>query len=243
LTDMSMAIDSQRLDLQTVDAVNLGLEIAGIGSRAYAFTIDLHIRVLAALAWLLPATWLLPRFGTSLGEAGILLMLGPPALIYLLYHPVLEIAMRGRTPGKRYASLRILTLDGRTPGAGALLLRNIFRILDSMPGVYALGLVAMAVTAQRTRIGDIAAGTVVVFDGVRHAGALDALRAEAAMSPQATLLVRELLDRWPELEAGVRRQLAQRLLEPSAGDADALVIDGETDEQLRARLAAQLAHG
>ena len=64
----------------------------------------------------------------------------PALAIYFLYHPVLELAMRGRTPGKRSAGIHVVTRDGSAPSAGALLVRNVFRLIDSLPVAYGVGL-------------------------------------------------------------------------------------------------------
>ena len=91
----------------------------------------------------------------------------PPLAIFLLYHVVLEILSGGRTPGKRLAALRIVARDGNTPSAGALLARNVFRLIDSFPMVYGVGLIATMLTRNQARIGDLAAGTLLVHERVR----------------------------------------------------------------------------
>jgi uncharacterized RDD family membrane protein YckC len=141
-------------------------ERAGIGSRAYAFLIDWHIRLLAALGWFAAAIAVLGTDLAVLAEHWRWSLL-PPALLYFLYHPVLELALHGDTPGKRTAGLRTVTRDGRTPGVGALLTRNLLRVVDSLPLFYALGLVVMFCTREQVRIGDLVAGTVVVYDEPR----------------------------------------------------------------------------
>ena len=72
--------------------------------------------------------------------------------------------MRGRTPGKRIAGVRLVTREGDIPGAGALLLRNIFRLLDSLPVCYLVGLATVVFTEHHVRVGDLAAGTLLVMD-------------------------------------------------------------------------------
>ena len=132
----------ERLHVASATGVDLALRIAGLGGRSYAFVIDWHIRVAAAIAWLgigslLLFGDLLPRAGGGAALYGVLL---PALAIYALYHPVLEVAMGGQTPGKRLAGLRIVTLDGRVPTTGALVVRNLLRLVDSLPALYAVGL-------------------------------------------------------------------------------------------------------
>ena len=69
-------------------------------------------------------------------------VVAPAAAIYFLYHLVLEMAMHGRTPGKRMAGMHIVARDGSSPSIGALLTRNVFRLVDCFPLVYGVGLVA-----------------------------------------------------------------------------------------------------
>lgn len=234
--------EAERLSLQTVDAVDLSLEVAGIGSRGYAFLVDWHIRLVAALLWLLPGLWLMSK-GSASGAERAGLVFVPAALIFFLYHPLLEVLMRGRTPGKRHAGLRILTVEGHTPGTGALLIRNLFRLLDSMPGVYALGLLAMVLTRRRVRIGDLAAGTVVVYEVQRESSALEAVAATGRVPTRTALLVRELLQRWPGLQAPVRRALALRLLAQALGESEGRRAADEDDAALKARLQDVLTRG
>jgi len=231
-----MPENAEMLTLTTVDAVNVELPVAGIGSRAYAFVVDWHVRLVAALVWLAGVA-LAGRYLPFVKQGGGALLGGlPAAAIYFLYHPVLEVLMAGRTPGKRMAGIRVVTCEGYAPPAGTHLARNLFRMLDSLPVFYALGLVVMASSARQTRIGDLAAGTLVVLDQPESSRGLETL-STARVAPQLALLVEELLRRWPELEAAQRRQLAAQLLQ-RAGEPPPL--PGATDASLRSALQALL---
>lgn len=219
------------------------LDIAGPGTRSYAFVIDWHVRLLLALGWLL-AAWLIAslRDGTLASLPGVtrsvaLAALVPAAAIYFLYHPVLELAMRGRTPGKRMAGVRIVTLGGGTPGIAALLVRNVLRPIDSLPLFYLVGLMSCAVTARHVRIGDLAAGTLLVHERGPVAGP-----APPGLPPAAAQLIRDLLERWPELERPRRAALARAILERidpgSSASQPGVLGDPELEQRLRALLAA-----
>jgi len=143
--------------------------LAGPGARAIAFVLDFLIRGCLALAWLLLAAWLiLGNLDFTIPEdhetlwylAGVI----PSMAIYFLYHLVLEPLMDGRTPGKRMTGLRVLTSDGVVPGTGALLTRNVFRIVDSLPALYVVGLLFIMFGRRHARPGDLAAGTVVAVE-------------------------------------------------------------------------------
>jgi len=150
---------------------NPQLQLAGIGGRAYAFLIDWHIRLLAALALFCVGAYATGPDLDAIVDCWRTTLL-PAALVYFLYHPVLEVAMRGETPGKRYVHLRIVTTSGAVPSAGALLARNLWRLVDSLPLFYALGLVVMFCTRDQLRLGDLATGTVVIYDEPAGAAAL-----------------------------------------------------------------------
>src|SRR5580692_10501762 len=110
---MSSADD--RVTVQSVTGVDLTLSIAGPGNRSYAFVIDWHIRLLLGGAWLLLAGFVL-NLSLNPKSQDALLSLLPAAVIYFLYHPIVEVAMRGRTPGKRMAGLVLVSRGGGTPG-------------------------------------------------------------------------------------------------------------------------------
>lgn len=217
-----------RLTIATATGVEMRLPIAGIGGRSYAFIIDWHIRLVLALAWFMIGTALYAAVASTEFFAamqhwsgGYLYAVALPALaIYFLYHLVLETAMQGRTPGKRLGGVRLVNVEGHTPGTGALLLRNIFRLLDSLPAFYVLGLAAAFATRRHVRIGDLAAGTLLVYaepTGERQLRRLAAYQTAGALPPEQAELIRELLDRWKHLDDDARRRLGYRLLRV-AGD-------------------------
>jgi uncharacterized RDD family membrane protein YckC len=237
-------MSSPQITLQTVTGVDVELTIAGPGRRSYAFVIDWHIRILLLLGWV-AATQLLYTGGTFIlqeepDRTYFLVVWLPGLLAYLLYHPVLEVAMRGRTPGKRMAGVRLVTREGDIPGVGALVLRNLFRLIDSMPFIYLVGLITVVLTEQHVRVGDLAAGTLLVVDEDSSAS-LTSGAATSGLTPQAADLVHELLDRWPALEEQTRATIARTLLariEPQIAP-DELAKLSALD--LRQRLAAKLS--
>jgi uncharacterized RDD family membrane protein YckC len=219
------------------------LEIAGPGSRSYAFIIDWQYRALLALGWFCGA-WLLVRViapGSDVAIARLqwLAAVIPALAIYLLYHPVLELLMRGRTPGKRQAGVRIVTRAGATPDSAALLVRNVLRLLDSLPIFYVVGLVSCFITAQRVRIGDLAAGTVLVLDhdsAARSRVQLAPTGAHNDLAPALAQLIRDVLERWPSLEVEKRDELARSILARADTAASAAQLAALSDAELLQRL-------
>ncbi len=242
---------AEELTVRGLTGVDMTLTVAGPGTRSYAFVIDWHIRLLLALAWALLGLLLrlaLPRGSDAAltSTVFVLAVVAPAVLIYLLYHPVLEVVMRGRTPGKRMAGARIVTREGATPGTGALLVRNLFRLIDSLPLFYMVGLVCCLVTMQRVRIGDLAAGTVLVIDETAAAKSLSRLGAllqRSRLRPEALALVGDLLERWAELEPQRRATLARTVLARLGAGADPTDLAALDEAALHARLQGLLASG
>jgi uncharacterized RDD family membrane protein YckC len=238
-------VADDRVFVHSATGVDLTLSIAGPGSRSYAFVIDWHIRLLLSGAWLLLATFVL-KLSLSARSQDALLSLLPAASLYFLYHPILEVALRGRTPGKRMAGLMLVNRSGGTPGTAALLIRNVFRLIDSLPAFYVVGLISCFFTANRVRIGDMAAGTLLVVDDAaagKSLSRLETLAAGSRLPLDALELVDQVLERWPYLEPRNRSQIAGSLLarlEPG-GDAAQLATLGDTE--LHARLTALLRGG
>ena len=168
--------DAPQIVSQSPTGVAARLRIAGIGARAYAFTVDFNIRIALAFAWYASGAVL----HSSANAAEVTLRRPrepdlwwtyaieiPVVVIYLFYHPVVETLLRGISPGKRFAGLRIATLEGGVPNPGALMLRNLFRLIDSAPILYGVGILMAMTNARGQRLGDLAAGTLLVYDNAR----------------------------------------------------------------------------
>jgi uncharacterized RDD family membrane protein YckC len=244
-----MSTDS--LIVTSPTGVDVELAIAGPGSRAYAFVIDWHIRLLLALTWFAVAAYAqtgLAYVKTTSPSKAIGIAVVPSLAIYFLYQPLLELLLRGRTPGRRMAGVRIVNRQGGTPSILALLIRNAFRLIDSLPVFYGVGLCTTIFSAQRVRFGDLAAGTLLVHDGDTEAKALShlgALSLNPALDAGVLALGNDLLLRWDELESETRRRLTRELLERIAavgGSVPSPVpIDSLNDHHLRQRLRDALA--
>ncbi len=163
------AIDTRR-EIQTPEGIDLHLTVAGPATRAQAWLVDALIRTVI---------YVLAGFVASLlGRAGVGLFL---VFLFLLewFYPVLfEVLRDGQTPGKRAYGLRVLHDDATPVGWNASLLRNLLRVVDFLPLFYALGLLAMLLDRHFRRLGDLAAGTVVV-----HVGRDDSHPADPGVPP------------------------------------------------------------
>jgi uncharacterized RDD family membrane protein YckC len=213
------------LVVDSVTGVDVALPIAGPGARSFAFIIDWHIRTILSVAWYIVAAML---YNSSLhinaplspDSAWFVYVIAPAAAIYFLYHPVWEVATRGHTPGKRMAGVQIVSKEGGAPGVGSLLARNVFRLVDSFPIAYAVGLVTTMVTRHHVRIGDLAAGTLLVYvhDGVSLARYSADRPTENQLDATTAEVVSELLQRWETLDNAARRRMAQMILADTTDD-------------------------
>ena len=165
--------------------VDADIVLAGPGARAIAFVLDFLIRSGLTVVWVVASTLAIFHdldfeMNSDSDENWYLLVAIPAGIIYFLYHLILEPLMQGRTPGKRMAGLRLLTPEGRVPGARALIVRNVFRLIDSMPVFYVVGLLFVMFNKRHQRLGDLAAGTVLAVERAPFLEKLDAERGEPA---------------------------------------------------------------
>lgn len=150
---MSVSLDTL-FTAETPEGIALALRPAGIVPRFYAFAIDLAIRFGAMIAAITVLS-LLGRFGM-----GVLLV-----VFFALewFYPVLfELTLSGATPGKRALGLRVVMDSGLPVTPSASLLRNLLRAADFLPLAYGFGFASMLWRGDFKRIGDLAAGTLVV---------------------------------------------------------------------------------
>ena len=147
----------------TPEAVSLAIDVAGLGSRMIAAIIDSAIQIGALIGLSFVFSALSRNTGSdSVNTALIVIYL--IALFVLLwgYYPLFEGLWKGRTPGKRAQRLRVVRTDGQPVTIGPVLVRNLLRIVDFLPVYYVIGTISMILTKRSQRIGDLAAGTIVV---------------------------------------------------------------------------------
>jgi uncharacterized RDD family membrane protein YckC len=145
-----------RLRIATPEGVDLELTLAGVGSRFSAAIIDFLIQI-ALLAALAVAFLLTGDFGGWGGAAFAILAF----LLFAGYDVLFEVLASGRTPGKRLNGIRVVRVDGTPVRFLTSTVRNVLRLID-MLFFYLVGIVSILVTRRNQRIGDLAAGTLVV---------------------------------------------------------------------------------
>jgi len=143
------------------------MPVAGIGSRFVALLID-YLIWLGLILVLVVADSLLgpsahPRGGTADKWATAILIFFF-FLLYWGYFTLFEAFWGGRTPGKRVARIRVIQVSGRGISLFEAMTRNLLRVIDQFPLVYGVGVISIFLTRQHQRLGDLAAGTIVVHE-------------------------------------------------------------------------------
>ena len=148
------------------------------------------------------------------------------------YFPYFETMWEGQTPGKRALGLRVVTRDGAPPGALVCLVRNLLRPLDFLPGFYGLGTYTILLSRHAQRLGDLAAGTVVIREDPVPDGA--ARRWPASLAAHDVALLQRWQRRAPMLFPQQRAELAQALVSRLRARAPELPLDGDPETALAA---------
>jgi uncharacterized RDD family membrane protein YckC len=236
-----------RRTISTPEGVQLALPLAGIGSRFLALLIDYLIGGAVFLVAIL-AAW------AAGGETAATIVAVTAVLtINVVYFVLFEVFGGGRTLGKRATGLRVVTDGGGQVGLRASLIRNIIRLIELAVLLYAPAIVAVLATRNNQRLGDLAAGTLVVRDTkletVVTAVQTPPVSSERYASWDVTGVgeeeagaVRSFLERRAQLRPGARRALAEQL----AGRLRPLVAGaqhGLGDEAFLEHLAAAKARG
>ena len=149
-----MRLDTAR-NRATPEGVNLSLRVAGAPVRFVAWLLD--IVVIGVLMLLVQIVL------SFLGQFGVGLILMFLFGISWFYGVAFELMNDGATPGKKVLGLRVVHDDGTPVTATGSLLRNFLRFADFLPVAYGAGLVALFLSSNCQRLGDMAAGTLVVY--------------------------------------------------------------------------------
>jgi uncharacterized RDD family membrane protein YckC len=145
-----------RLTITTPEGVELELQLAGLGSRFIAQLIDLIIKGIAiAVLWFVLS---------QAGLVGVAVVIPATLLILYAYDVVFETFSNGRTPGKRAVRLRVVRAGGEAVDFMSSAIRNALRLIDGLPTSYVPGIISILATKRNQRLGDLAAGTIVIHE-------------------------------------------------------------------------------
>lgn len=230
---------ADKIRITTPEYVELEYTISGIGSRFIAMLLDGLIQFgILIIGYLVLA---IGGFGSTLNDslsqlrffdsvivAVFLLFL---FLVFWGYFIFFEVRWNGQTPGKRAAGIRVIRDSGHPIDFRSSLIRNLVRIVDMLPGFYAIGFMVMFFDKHWKRLGDMAAGTMVVQEAkkidtqptVQSAAskALDAasysfldnqaLLHLSKLSRQDYHVVQRFMDRRPQLDRATEHRLANNI--------------------------------
>lgn len=212
------------------EGAEITLRLAGPVARARAWAIDFGIRAMVLMT--------VPSVFAALGDAGLGIYFIFAFAMSMLYPVFFEALWNGATPGKRICNLAVVHADGTPVGWSAAFLRNIVRIADALPVGYAIGVVTMLFDPQFRRLGDLAAGTVVIHRDAVAARVSKAAPAPGLASPVAltALEQRAVLD-FDERRGGWSTERAAELAETAAP-----LVGTLRGEPAVARLAAIASH-
>lgn len=148
--------------IETPENLTLEADIAGFGSRCMAALFDYTIILFAEFVLLLIArdTLQLPRENSPAVNFALVVL--AQFIIFFAYHLVFEFFWNGQTPGKRRLHVRVVRQDGLPVTPTATVIRNFVRLFDFLPIFYGVGFIALFVTKRTQRLGDLAAGTIVI---------------------------------------------------------------------------------
>jgi len=161
-----MNYQDETLNIDTPENVVFGYSVAGIGSRFLAALLDTTLIVVIQLVVLLPILFVIGiETITENFTSWLVALLSLISFIFFWgYYIFFELIWNGQSPGKRLIGLRVVRRDGTPITLSEAFIRNLVRIVDLMPSGYGVGLVVMFIDAQSRRLGDLAAGTLVVHD-------------------------------------------------------------------------------
>ncbi len=214
--------------IETPEHVVFEYELAGVGSRMIAAMID-AVLVFLGLLGIFVLLLIIPGadpLGSGPWIAALLIVAG---FVLLWGYPIFfEIVMKGQTPGKRSLGMRVIREGGYALTPPVVIVRNLLRIVDFLPGAYFLGMCVMIFNRRYKRIGDFVAGTMVIRDRKAELpapvkvsklapGSDDETVAELRRSgvhrltPEQIQLIEDFLRRRRSLALEARQRLARKL--------------------------------
>lgn len=155
--------------VETPEIVPITYTIAGPASRCLASVIDSLIILMLQIALVMVIVIVSELTNAFAIPSGTTLLAVWSILAFVLlwgYYIAFELLWSGQTPGKRIVGLRVIREGGRPIDGSASAIRNLMRAIDFLPFGYGLGLLVMFIDRYARRLGDLAAGTLVVREGL-----------------------------------------------------------------------------
>jgi uncharacterized RDD family membrane protein YckC len=223
-TGFNLMLDTTR-SIETPEGIELALRVAGPIVRAIAWSIDLGIRIIIYII-------LAILFG-QLGEFGKGLLLLSIFFLEWFYPVFFEIYKQGASPGKSTMRIKVLHESGTPVDWSASMIRNLLRAVDFLPFLYGFGLISMIMNKDFKRLGDLAAGTVVVYEDYNSTQLPFSKKKKTDQFPDVTPKAMPIVLPLEEQEAIINfAQRAQHLSKERAIELANLVtpLTGKTEE-------------
>ena len=231
------------VDVATPETVAFSFELAGLGSRFFAVFVDVAIQLAVTLVAFAVLAWIGSSHPAPLKNATVLDKTASAVLVAILaivafllyfgYFIFFEWRFAGRTPGKRLLGIRVVRDGGFPLDFTAAVVRNVVRIVEFGLGFYAISAASTLLSPQNRRLGDYAAGTIVVRDlPYERVPVYVAPGTERAHDP----LVRDLSEAEREL---VRRYVDRR---PTLGLSARASVAADIAALVRPKLGINFAH-
>ncbi|GAB2696358.1 RDD family protein [Mucilaginibacter koreensis] len=149
--------------ITTSQNIDIDYELAGLGERMVARIIDMGLFFVILIASLIIIGLKADNRGSNDEPYLIIGILAVVyGLLFVFYDLLCEIFMHGQSIGKRIMKIKVISLEGKQPTIGQYLLRWLFRIVDFSLTAQLGGLIAVAVSERKQRIGDMVAGTTLI---------------------------------------------------------------------------------
>ncbi|HXE64742.1 MAG TPA: RDD family protein [Bryobacteraceae bacterium] len=156
--------------IETPEQIGLDFAVAGVGSRFLAILIDTIIQTVTGIVVAIGIVAVISVTGPGGAPSVWLLALAALGAFLLLYgyFAIFEILWNGQTPGKRIIGVRVIKESGRPLTPAETIGRNLMRIVDQLPAMYAIGLVTMFLNSRNKRVGDLVAGSIVIRESKKN---------------------------------------------------------------------------
>jgi uncharacterized RDD family membrane protein YckC len=243
-----------RLTIATPEGVEVSLTLAGAASRFVSALVDMLIQLVILIAFAVVLG--IVGAGVGLGGVGVAVWFVISLLVVAGYDIFFEVLNGGRTPGKMINGLRVVRVEGHPVGFLTSAIRNFLRPVDFLPGSYLLGAILILATPKNQRLGDIAAGTLVVRELTGAEPPLPRIGAvyEPEERPYASwdtsritteelATVRQFLARRHDIDQSARFELAETLAERLRPKISGAPGELRSERFLEALVAAKSTRG
>ncbi len=201
---LSLSKIDNAISVEVPEGIDLTAELAGPTVRALAYCIDITIRFAASLVIYLLLIWL-----GNVGHGVFLICLFAMEWFYPVFF---EVLADGQTPGKKKFNLQVVNASLTPIHWEASIIRNLLRAVDFLPFANVIGLISMLTNKEFKRLGDYAAGTLVIYKKQLNQHSLPETKSQYLSEPLALAEQRAIVNftyRHRQLSQARQLELAQ----------------------------------